>query len=86
MDDRQAGDAPGPDAEADAGTLSSGIQEGLMALSDDYRTVLVLRHFADHSYRQIGEILEIPEKTVKSRLYTARQLLKERLIAQGIHI
>jgi RNA polymerase sigma-70 factor (ECF subfamily) len=55
-----------------------------MSLSEDYRTVIVLRHFSDCSYRQISEILEIPEKTVKSRLYSARQLMKDQLIASGI--
>jgi RNA polymerase sigma-70 factor (ECF subfamily) len=55
-----------------------------MALTDDYRTVLVLRHFSDLSYRQISEVLGISEKTVKSRLYSARQLMRDRLIANGI--
>jgi len=86
LDDREPADGPGPDAEADAGTLSREIQESLMSLTEDYRTVLVLRHFADCSYRQIGEILEIPEKTVKSRLYTARQLMKERLLSHGVQL
>ena len=74
----------GPDSQVETGDLEQGIQDGLMALNDDYRTVVVLRHFSDLSYRQISEILEIPEKTVKSRLYSARQLMKERLVAIGI--
>jgi RNA polymerase sigma-70 factor (ECF subfamily) len=56
-----------------------------MALPDHYRTVLVLRHFSDRSYRQISEILQISEKTVKSRLYSARQLMKDQLLASGVH-
>jgi len=86
LDERAASSRPGPDARAEAGDLAREIREGLMTLTDDYRTVLVLRHFADCSYRQIGEILEIPEKTVKSRLYTARQLMKERLLSHGVNL
>jgi RNA polymerase sigma-70 factor (ECF subfamily) len=41
--------------------------------------VVVLRHFTELSYREISEVLHIPEMTVKSRLYTARQQLKEHL-------
>ena len=80
----EAGDGPGPAREAEARDLSQRVQVGLMTLTDDYRTVLVLRHFSDCSYNEISEILHIPEKTVKSRLYTARQLLKQELLAQGV--
>ncbi len=75
----------GPEAEAAHGDLSREIQQGLMALTEDYRTVIVLRHFSDCSYRQISEILRIPEKTVKSRLYSARQLMKDQLLTSGVH-
>jgi RNA polymerase sigma-70 factor (ECF subfamily) len=78
-----AGDSP--ERELAAGDLSREIQRGLMGLKEDYRTVIVLRHFSDFSYRQISEILQIPEKTVKSRLYSARQLMKEQLQARGVH-
>ena len=47
-------------------------------------TKLYERHFSDFSYRQISEVLQIPEKTVKSRLYSARQLMKDHLLAHGI--
>ena len=38
-----------------------------------------LRHFAEMSYQEIGESVGIPEKTVKSRLFSARQRLGELL-------
>ena len=56
-----------------------------MALNENYRMVVVLRHFSDFSYREIGHILDIPEKTVKSRLYSARQAMKETLQARGVY-
>jgi len=57
----------------------------LMTLKSDYRTVIVLKHFMDCSYLEISQILEIPEKKVKSRLYSARQLLKDALLKGGLH-
>jgi len=43
----------------------------------------VLKHFEELSYQEIAYILDLPEKTVKSRLFTARQTLKEILIQKG---
>jgi RNA polymerase sigma-70 factor (ECF subfamily) len=64
-----------PELYARAEELSRGIEEALMKLPIEYRVVLVLRHFVDLSYDELSEVLLIPERTVKSRLYTARQLL-----------
>lgn len=86
LDENQPDGGDGPDKLADSDDLSQAIQAGLMGLTDEYRTVVVLRHFSDFSYREIGEILQIPEKTVKSRLYSARQLLKEHLVGAGVSI
>lgn len=86
LEENQPAADAGPDSTVEAGDLAHSIQDGLMALTDDYRTVLVLRHFSDLSYRQISEVLGISEKTVKSRLYSARQLMRDRLIANGIHL
>lgn len=51
------------------------VQRAVMSLDIDYREVIALRHFAGMSYEDIGTTLGIPAKTVKSRLYTARQRL-----------
>ena len=85
LDENERAATPGPYASAEAGDLSREIQESLMSLKDEYRTVVVLRHFSDCSYQEISQILEIPEKTVKSRLYTARQLMRDRLLAHGAY-
>lgn len=60
------------------------IQQALMKLPSDQRSVIVMRHFLDFSYAQIGATLGIPEKTVKSRLFQARQQLKELLLNKGL--
>lgn len=59
------------------------VQRALMVMKPDYRAVIILKHFEGLSYQEIGETLEIPEKTVKSRLFTARQILKDLLLKQG---
>ncbi len=63
--------------------LSRNIQSALMHLKADYRAILILKHFAGLSYHEIAYALDVPEKTVKSRLFTARQMLKQILLKQG---
>jgi len=79
LDDGQVSPWQGPAETLDGKRLRERVQDALMLLSDDYRTVVVLKHISGCSYQQIGEILQLPEKTVKSRLYSARQLLKKAL-------
>ena len=73
----------GPEQQASSDEMSEGVQIALMAIKADYRSVVVLKHFLGCSYTEISEILDVPEKTVKSRLYSARQLLKEQLDQDG---
>ena len=80
-------ETPGTDSPPDTvatSQLCNEVQVTLMELNEDHRTVIVLRYFSDCSYRQIGEILQLPEKTVKSRLFTARQQMKKQLQQHGV--
>jgi len=61
-------------------------------LGQRYSTILVLRYFNDFSYAEIAEILSVPIGTVKSRIYNALKLLRQRLddnlsgsFASGVH-
>ncbi len=47
-----------------------------------YGTVLVLFHIQEMSYEEIGELMDMPEGTVKNYLFRARKYLKERLISR----
>jgi RNA polymerase sigma-70 factor (ECF subfamily) len=60
------------------------LEDAILNLPVEYRVVIVLKHFHDLSYEEMGLILDIPEKTVKSRLFTARQMLKDILIKAGL--
>jgi len=68
-----------PEASMSAAQQSAQIQKALMGLKFENRAVLTLRHFSDCSYREIGQILDLDEKTVKSRLYEGRQQLRNLL-------
>ena len=59
------------------------LHEAILELEPNYRAVVILRHFVHFSYDEIAAILKLPEKTVKSRLFTARQQLREALEARG---
>ncbi len=61
------------------GELEKALQEGLNELPETSRTVFVLREIEGLSYDEIAEVLNINKGTVKSRLFLARQKLKERL-------
>jgi RNA polymerase sigma-70 factor (ECF subfamily) len=69
----------GPEQEAESANVSSNVQAALMMIKPDYRSVVVLKHFLGCSYVEISQTLDIPENKVKSRLYTARQQLKDAL-------
>jgi len=73
-----------PSDEFRTDELAGQIGEAICLLKVDYRMVIVLKHYHDFSYQEMGEILDIPEKTVKSRLFSARQQLKEILENKGI--
>jgi len=55
------------------------IQLAIHELSEEHRTVLVLREMEGCCYETISEILELPVGTVRSRLHRARLHLKDRL-------
>jgi len=85
LEQEPASDTSGPEEQTGSEQMSQGMQKALMTIKAEYRTVIVLKHFVDCSYEEIGQILNMPEKKVKSRLYTGRQLLKEALTKSGMH-
>jgi len=78
-----ADEGKGPEQEVESARISDDVQAALMTIKTDYRTVVVLKHFLGCSYVEISQILEIPEKKVKSRLYTARQQLRDALTGKS---
>lgn len=55
------------------------VQEAVAGLEDKYRVPVYLYYTLQLSTEQIGKIMNLPQGTVKSRLYKARKLLKQKL-------
>ena len=84
LDDEMPGVQVSPDHESEERETSGLIQEAIQELPADYRQVILLRHFAQLSYQEMSRVIELPEKTVKSRLFTARRLLATILERKGV--
>ena len=69
-------DGRGPEALLSHTEMSALVRRSVMSMSVNDRVVLTLRHFSDCSYVQMAEILDLDEKTVKSRLFEARRRLR----------
>jgi RNA polymerase sigma-70 factor (ECF subfamily) len=67
------------DAQLEAHSRQELIHEQLAHLPAKYRIVLVLRHLQDMTYEEMADILTMPIGTIKTHLFRARNLLKERL-------
>lgn len=84
LSEEMASEEEMPDLSVGSQDTTHGVQEALLELDVPYRAVIVLRHFQDLSYEEISQILDIPEKTVKSRLFTARTMLRTICQRRGI--
>lgn len=66
-----------PHEEAVGKELEEIIRDGLKTLNEIHRTIVVLRDIEGLTYSEIAKIVDLPEGTVKSRLFRARIALKE---------
>ena len=55
------------------------VREALAQLSEEYRTVLVLKEIEDLRYEEIARMIDCPIGTVRSRIHRARCELREKL-------
>jgi len=55
------------------------IKEAIEEIPPQLKLVIIMREFEDLSYQEIADILKCPIGTVRSRLFHARQKLKEKL-------
>jgi RNA polymerase sigma-70 factor (ECF subfamily) len=68
-------DQPGPDTLADQSERADIVRHALSKLAPHYREVVVLRHYEQLKFHEIGDVLDIPEGTVKSRMAEAMNQL-----------
>ena len=64
--------------------LRTQVRTQLARLPDDQREVVELTFFQGCSYKEIAEIIQCPENTVKTRMYHAKAKLKPWLTHQGL--
>ena len=67
----------GPDAVLEGLQMERLVQDGIAALDEEHRSLIVLRDVEDLSYEEIGAITGLADGTVKSRLHRARLALKD---------
>ena len=60
------------------------VRESLKELPEKYKIVLDLYFFYDNSYAEISEITALAENTVKSHIFRAKKLLRNKIIEKGL--
>ena len=71
--------ASNPESSASAAVIDDHIAVALNSLSDQERTVFVMRHYHDLPLKEISKVLDVAEGTVKSLLFRAIRKLREQL-------
>lgn len=73
-----------PETEFLRGEESRLMELALGRLKPEYRLAVVLKYFGELSYEELSYVLDLPSKTVKSRLYEARRLLAAMMTDAGV--
>lgn len=71
---------PGPDEVLEQRELARRVQDAIRQLPEPQRMVTTLFYINGYSHQEIADFLEVPAKTVKSRLHASRNRLRERMI------
>ena len=67
-DHGHASETLSPDLSLAREEAAAHVRHALMQIPETYRSVLILRHYEDLKFREIADVLDIPEGTVKSRM------------------
>ena len=73
-----------PDAIVAGEERAAAVRDALQQLAEPYRVVVVLRHYEGLKFREIADVLDIPEGTVKSRMAEALSQLS-RMLAPALN-
>jgi RNA polymerase sigma-70 factor (ECF subfamily) len=66
-----------PAQELEHAELGAMLQKALLAIPDEQRTVVLLKEYEGLTFREIAEVLEVSENTVKSRMYYGLKALRK---------
>lgn len=64
----------------DSGGLGDRLLTAFQTLNPKHRTVMILYELYGYNYAEVGEILGIPDGTVRSRLHRAKKNLKSKFL------
>jgi RNA polymerase sigma factor (sigma-70 family) len=92
---REAEDSPGwegsgqrhhnPESQYHQSELSEILQEALLELNEEQREVVIMKEYEGLKFREIAEVLNISENTVKSRMYYGLDGLKKILEKKNLN-
>ena len=71
-----------PDYALEAAETGRTVQRAIERLPPVYKAIVTLFHLEQMSYSEIADIMDMPEGTVKSYLFRARKMLKDKLLTQ----
>lgn len=74
--------AVGPDKKMENSKVAGILKGEMNKLPPQFRMIITLYHLDEMSYSEIGQIMKLPEGTVKSYLFRSRKMLKEQLSAK----
>jgi RNA polymerase sigma-70 factor (ECF subfamily) len=77
-------DGIGPDRGAESERLRPLLARAVASLSEEQKEVFVMREYAGMPFKDIAEVVGVPENTVKSRMRYALEHLRKRLREAGI--
>ena len=88
LDDDAAGaiadDSDDPEVTAQKTDKGALLRQCMERLSDEHRTIIDLVYYHEKSIAEVAEIVEIPQNTVKTRMFYARKKLSEFLEEAGV--
>ncbi|WP_281889636.1 RNA polymerase sigma factor [Paenibacillus sp. YYML68] len=74
-----------PEAKAVQQEERESVQRLLAGMPDKYRLVLYLYHYKQLSYQEISDVTGLPLKTIETRLYRGKSMLKDQWLKGGSH-
>jgi len=72
------------ETEFESRETSQIVKEEINSMTNEHKEVILLRELSGLSYKEIAQILDIPEELVKSRLFKARKKLAEKLLRTNL--
>ena len=81
-DERNLVSAEGPDSNLEQHGTASRLQALVTALSEPYRSLVILRDVQQHSYAEVAEVTGLSQPQVKTYLHRARKQLRKQWTEQ----